>query len=102
MYSDELTYPDFQHPFIVHYAGSKKCLMDLIMKPSPVETSQVDVLPAELSPVEVMPATPTTVQTHTSQSSSVWSWMDETNALNMDFQLAIDFDNLHMSSTLET
>ncbi|CAO3688554.1 unnamed protein product [Umbelopsis vinacea] len=91
-----------EHPFIVHYAGSKKCLMDLIMKPSPVETSQVDVLPAELSPVEVMPATPTTVQTHTSQSSSVWSWMDETNALNMDFQLAIDFDNLHMSSTLET
>jgi hypothetical protein len=32
----------------------------------------------------------------------MWSWMDEADALNMDFQIAIDFDDLHLSSTLET
>lgn len=44
----------------------------------------------------------TETSTVATRTSSVWSWMDEPNALNMDFQIAIDFDHLQLSSTLET
>lgn len=44
----------------------------------------------------------TETSTVATRTSSVWSWMDEPNALNMDFQIAIDFDHLQISSTLET
>jgi hypothetical protein len=44
----------------------------------------------------------TGTSTVATRASSIWSWMDEPNALNMDFQIAIDFDQLQLSSTVET
>ncbi|CAM0135887.1 hypothetical protein VKS41_001675 [Umbelopsis sp. WA50703] len=77
-----------QHPFIAKMAGTSECVQELFTPPcthSSTTTEEAD-----------------TATITTESSTSMWSWLDEPNALNMDFHLAFDFDNINMSSTLET
>ncbi|KAI8575861.1 hypothetical protein K450DRAFT_259901 [Umbelopsis ramanniana AG] len=103
-----------EHPFIVRCAGTSECLQELLLQP------QMDVVPMEMSSNQMtadeglladirsemasnsLNSKDTETSTVATRTSSVWSWMDEPNALNMDFQIAIDFDHLQLSSTLET
>jgi hypothetical protein len=69
-------------------AGTSECVQELFTPPcthSSTTTEEAD-----------------TATITTESSTSMWSWLDEPNALNMDFHLAFDFDNINMSSTLET
>ncbi|KAH8548874.1 kinase-like domain-containing protein [Umbelopsis sp. PMI_123] len=99
-----------EHPFIVQHAGTSECLQDLFVEPPmnmfPIELSSSEVTTDEAAPSHIVADSINSKDTDTStvatQTSSVWSWMDEPNALNMDFQIAIDFDHLQLSSTMES